>query len=124
MIYGGQEVGTPHRLTFPFTSTKIDWSINPEFKEEYKRILKFRNSSAAIRRGKLTSYNTADVCAFVKQAGKEKVFVITNMRNRAIDFSIPAVLAKSSWTNAMDGRPVTLTSAMRLEPYTYLVLKK
>ncbi len=28
MIYGGQEVGTPYRIPFPFTSKKIDWTLN------------------------------------------------------------------------------------------------
>jgi hypothetical protein len=27
MIYNGQEVGTPFRLTFPFTSTRVDWTL-------------------------------------------------------------------------------------------------
>jgi hypothetical protein len=30
------EVGTPQRLTFPFTGTKINWTINPDITAEYK----------------------------------------------------------------------------------------
>ena len=69
MIYGGQEVGTPYRLVFPFTSKKIDWTINPALTLEYKKIIAFRNRSNAIRRGNLTSYSTNDVCAFTKKIG-------------------------------------------------------
>jgi glycosidase len=76
MIYNGQEVGTPYRLLFPFTTKKIDWTPNPSVTAEYKKIIGFRNSSNAIRRGKLTSYSNADVCAFIKEDGKEKVFVL------------------------------------------------
>ena len=43
MIYDGQEVGTPYRLSFPFTSAKIDWTINPNITAEYKKVLAFRN---------------------------------------------------------------------------------
>jgi glycosidase len=123
MIYNGQEVGTPIRLTFPFTSTKIDWSINPEITAEYKSIIAFRNSSSAIRRGQLQSFTTADVCAFMKEFGNEKVVVITNLRNSQVNFSMPAELSGTSWTNAMSGEPVTLAPSLNLESYSYLVLK-
>ncbi|HYH14052.1 MAG TPA: alpha-amylase family glycosyl hydrolase [Flavisolibacter sp.] len=124
MIYGGQEVGTPHRLTFPFTSTKIDWTLNPQLKEEYKKLIAFRNKSAAIRRGNLTSFNTTDVCAFTKESGNEKVLVIANLRNKLIDFAVPATLVNSSWSNAISGGKVAVNSSIRLQPYSYLILKK
>lgn len=123
MIYNGQEVGTPFRLTFPFTSTKIDWTINPDVTAEYKKVIAFRNSSAAIRRGTLTSYSTADVCAFTKEANSEKVFVLSNMRNTTISYTVPAGLVGSSWTDAMNGNAITLSTTIDLQPYSYLVLK-
>jgi glycosidase len=82
MIYNGQEVGTPYKLAFPFTSTRIDWSLNPDMVAEYKKVLAFRNGSEPIRRGTLTSYSNADVCAFTKESGLEKVFVLCNLRNK------------------------------------------
>jgi glycosidase len=123
MIYNGQEVGTPYRITFPFTSTKIDWSINPDITMIYKKIIAFRKSSPAVRRGTLTSYSTADVCAFTKMQGKEQAFVITNMRNAAIPFSVPASLSGTTWHNVIDGSRVVLSGELTLQPYSYLILK-
>jgi glycosidase len=123
MIYNGQEVATPVRLTFPFTTTKIDWSINPDVTAEYKRLIALRNSSAAIRRGTLQSHSTADICAFTKELNGEKVLVIANMRNAAIDYSVPTALVNTNWNDAIKGEQVTLTNTVSVQPYDYLVLK-
>jgi glycosidase len=123
MIYNGQEVATPVRLTFPFTSTKIDWSINPDVTAEYKKVIQFRNASAAIRRGALVSYSNPDVCAFTKEVAGEKVLVIANLRNATINYTLPAALINSNWNNVMEGGSVTLSASLSLQPYTYMVLK-
>ncbi|MBC8052835.1 MAG: alpha-glucosidase C-terminal domain-containing protein [Sphingobacteriaceae bacterium] len=124
MIYNGQEVGTPYKLTFPFTSTKIDWTLNPEVTAEYKKVLAFRNGSEAIRRGTLASYSTVDVCAFTKESGNEKVLVLSNLRDKAVTYTLPAALSKSSWMDAFTGTTTTLTDEIKVEPYQYIVLKK
>ncbi len=123
MIYNGQEVGTPYRLVFPFTEKDIDWSLNPHITAEYKQILHFRNRSNAIKRGELASYSTVDVCAFTKQQGTEKVLVIANLRNNAVNYDAPANLQNTSWKNEMKGGDLTIGKSIPLEPYTYLVLK-
>ncbi|WP_158826834.1 alpha-amylase family glycosyl hydrolase [Mucilaginibacter lacusdianchii] len=122
MIYNGQEVGLPYRLVFPFTSAKVDWTLNPDVTAEYKKIIAFRNASTAIRRGKLTSFTTDDVCAFTKQDGGKKVLVISNLRNIPLTFTLPAGLA-TTWRDAFTGAKTTLNSTIKLEPYSYLVLK-
>jgi len=123
MIYNGQEVGTPYRLTFPFTSTKVDWTLNPNVTAEYKKIIALRNASNAIRRGSLTSYTNQDICAFTKEAGAEKVLVISNLRNTPVTFSIPSAVAATSWKDAFTGIKRTMNSTINLEPYSYIVLK-
>lgn len=123
MIYNGQEVGTPYKLNFPFTGTTINWNLNPEMVAEYKKIIALRNSSIAIRRGALTSYSNADICAFTKISGTDNVFVLSNLRNTSIDFTLPAAVA-GSWKDAFTGNPVTLNTQLSLSPYSYLVFKK
>ena len=123
MIYNGQEVGTPYRLTFPFTSTKIDWSLSPGVTAEYKKILAFRNSSAAIRGGQLFTYSSDDVVAFTKEQDKEKDFVMVNLRNKTVNYTLPSDLANTTWTDALNTGNVTLTNTITLQPYSYLVLK-
>ena len=124
MIYNGQEVGTPVRMTFPFTSTKINWTINPDVTAEYKKVIAFRNSSDAIRRGQLTSYSNDDVCAFTKESGSEKVFIISNLRNNSLAYSLPESLKNTTWKNALTESAVTLSNSIALEPFSYIILKK
>ena len=103
MIYTGQEVGTSYRLTFPFTSADVNWTLNPGITAEYKKIIAFRNKNTAIRRGALVSYSSADVCAFTKELGSEKVFVAVNLRNETLNYTLPAAVANSTFKNTMNG---------------------
>jgi len=123
MIYNGQEVGTPFQLVFPFTGADINWTLNPGITAEYKKVIAFRNSSTAIRRGSLTSYSSADVCAFIKVSGTEKVFVASNLRNNTITYTLPAAVAGMTWIDAMTGNNTALGTQIILPPYSYLVLK-
>ncbi|MBC7886464.1 MAG: alpha-glucosidase C-terminal domain-containing protein [Ferruginibacter sp.] len=124
MIYTGQEVGTPYRLVFPFTTKKVDWTINPGITSEYKKVIAFRNSSNAIRRGHLISFTTNDVCAFIKKSGKEEVLVISNLRNKPFDFALPSTVKNTTWKDVMKGGTVALNGRINLPPYSYLVFKK
>ncbi len=123
MIYNGQEVGTPFQLVFPFTGADINWTLNPAITTEYKKVIAFRNSSMTIRRGSLTSYSSADVCAFTKISGAEKVFVASNLRNSTITYILPAAVANTNWIDAMTGNNTALGTQIILQPYSYLVLK-
>ncbi|WP_158796916.1 alpha-amylase family glycosyl hydrolase [Pedobacter sp. L105] len=122
-IYNGQEVGTPYRLIFPFATSKINWSNSPEVTAEYKKVIAFRNNSKAIRRGALTSYSNADVCVFTKTDGKEKILVLSNLRNKKISYPVPFSL-QTEWTNAFTGAGNKIGQVVTLEPYSYLVLKQ
>lgn len=124
MIYNGQEVGMTSRITFPFTTSKVDWAANPGITSEYKKIIAFRNSNEAVRHGKLTSYSSADICAFIKEQNREKVLVISNLRNTTINFSLPVALTNTSWHNAMDGNNIKLGKQLTLQPYSYFILNK
>lgn len=123
MIYNGQEVGTPFRMTFPFTSTKINWVLNPEITAEYKKVIAFRNGSEALRRGALISYSTDDVCAFTKEKSGQKVLVIANLRDKVISYKLPSELSNIPRTNVMTGEKTTLTGSLSLQPYSYSVFQ-
>jgi glycosidase len=124
MIYNGQEVGTPYRMTFPFTGIKIDWTINPDVTAEYKKIIAFRNKSTAIRRGVLTSYSSDDVCVFTKELGSEKVLVIANLRKKPVTYTMPPELANSSWKDVFTKAKIRFINTIDIEPYAYMVLRK
>jgi glycosidase len=123
MIYDGQEVGTPYPLVFPFTNSKIDWSLNPDVTAEYKKVIAFRNGSEAIRRGELTSYSSDDVCAFTKILGEKAIFVLSNLRNTDVSYTIPSNLLGYKWKDGFTGVKSKLSSTITLAPYQYIVLK-
>jgi len=123
MIYNGQEVGCPVRLNFFNTSTTIDWTINPDMTEEYKRIIALRNSNKTIREGVFTSFSTPDVFAFTRTVNNEKVWVMVNLRNADVTYQVPAAMINSNWKNAYDGTTVSVQQQIALEPYEYIVLE-
>jgi glycosidase len=123
MVYNGQEVGMPTKLVFPFTNQQINWSLNPGMVAEYKKIIAFRNNSVAIRRGTLVSYSNSNVCAFTKASGTETVLVLSNLRNAATNFTLPATVASTTWVDAFTGASVSLTTQVSLLPYSYVVLR-
>lgn len=123
MLYNGQEVGTNYPLFVITYGNTVTWNQNQNMVEEYKRIIAFRKASPAIKRGALTNYSTTDICAFTKEAGSEKVIVISNLRNTAIDYTIPSSLVNTNWTNAMTGSTFFLGTQLSIQPYGYLILK-
>ena len=124
MIYSGQEVAIPYRIVFPFTKNKINWSLNPAVTREYKRVLAFRNNSPAVRRGDLSSYSTNDICAFTKKLDQEEVWVISNLRNKTIQYTVPVNLRNTSWHQVFNEHPYAVKSGIMMEPCSYLVLKR
>jgi Glycosidases len=122
MLYNGQEVGCPVKLNFFNSSTTIDWSINADMKAAYKKIIGFRNSSEAVKRGQLTAYAHADVCAFMRSLNNEKVLVIANCRNTPVQYTLP--FAISNWKNIMTGNDTSINGDITLAPYEYMILQQ
>lgn len=123
MIHNGQEIGYPERLEF-FSRTPIDWSASDgDMVSAYKEIIGFYNYNEAIRRGELANLSSDDVVVFTKEMGKEKVLVVSNLRNKPVNYTVPTELIKTSWENAFSGANVTVDKAIALEPFEYLVLK-
>ncbi|MCX2574136.1 alpha-amylase family glycosyl hydrolase [Pedobacter sandarakinus] len=126
MIYNGQEIGTPFRLTFPFTGKSIDWSLakaNEDILQDYKKIVAFWNKSTTVRRGKLISYNSDDVCIFTKSLNGKRVLVIANLRDRKVVCRLPKSLS-GQWINAFSRTETKLPIDLELKPFQYLVVEK
>jgi glycosidase len=123
LLYNGQEVGDPQRIPI-FDTSSIDWSVNPDMKEAYKKILAFRRSNSALATGSLDSYGTKDVAAFVRKSGTGEVLVIVNVRDATVIFAPGAALA-GVWQDAMHtGQTVDLGASLSLAPYEWKILFK
>jgi glycosidase len=124
MIYNGQEVGYAKRLDY-FDRTPIDWSSTDfEMLKEYKKLIAFRNSSEALKKGKLTGYSNSDVSAFIMQSDTEKILVVVNLRNQAVTYGAATGIADSTWKNVLTGESLAITNEIKLGAYQYLLLKK
>lgn len=124
MIYNGQEVGYAKRLNY-FDRTPIDWSTTDfAMLKEYKKLIAFRNSSEALRKGKLTGYSNSDVSAFIMQTDTEKILIVVNLRDTAVTYGAATGIANSTWKNALTGESVAITNEIKLGAYQYLLLKK
>lgn len=125
LVYTGQEVGYPNKLPFFANSTgKIDWTINPEVLTQYRELLSFRKNSSAVKIGSFQSFASSDVSAFKRVTEGEEVLVLVNVRNAAVDFTLPAELSNTTWTNALTDAPIQLNTSQALDGYEYLILKK
>ena len=122
MIYNGQEIGYDKRLNY-FAKTPIDWTTaDDSMLAEYKKIIAFRNSSSAIKKGTYTGYSSDAVSAFTMINDSEKVFVLSNLTNNTVKYLVSPAL-KASWKDAFTGASVTVGSELTLQPFQYLILK-
>jgi glycosidase len=122
LIYGSQEVGTADPVPF-FSQAPIDWDQNPGMYRTYKNIMTFYAQSDVLIDGNLTDYSNSTVVCFTRKSAAEEVLVITNTRDRHIDFSLPDDLQHSSWTDAFSNRTITLDTAISLGSYAYKILE-
>lgn len=123
MLYNGQEIGYPNQLSF-FTRTPINWSVNPEIRQEYKKLISIRRENDALRNGTLKTFPNADVTAFKRiSTNGDEVLVLVNVRNKAVVYTLPSDLANTTWINQMTKTEVKLGTEVRLEAFQYLILK-
>jgi len=121
LIYGSQEVGVAEPIPF-FSNFPIDWEQNPDMYQTYQDILNFYLSSEALLEGDLQDYSTDDVVSFTRTSTSEIVFVIANVRNTSVNFSIPSGYQITSWSDAFTNMPVQLETSINLDGYSYRVM--
>ncbi|MFV5701522.1 alpha-amylase family glycosyl hydrolase [Flavobacterium sp. XS2P12] len=123
MIYNGQEVGYNKRIDY-FNRTPIDWSTaDLDMLAEYKKIIAFRNSSNALKKGTYKGYSSDAVSAFTMETTTEKVFVLSNLTSSTVNYTIPVSLSKLTWKDGFTGAAITATTQISLLPFQYKVLK-
>lgn len=122
-LTSGQEVDFNQTIPWPYNTVKINWSANTGAAADFTKVLNFRTSSNAIRRGTMTNYSNTNVCAFTKTAGSEKVVVMANLRNSTQTFVVPSALA-GNYVDAYTNTAVTLTNGatQSLTAFQYRVL--
>jgi glycosidase len=122
LIYDGQEVGCAVQLSI-YAPNAIDWSTNPNMRTQYEQLMAFRNTSAAVRGGAITSYADNNVAAFERTSGSDAVLVLVNTQNSVITYNLDPSVQNSSWFDAMNNKAVVnLATRVSLQPYQYMIL--
>jgi glycosidase len=123
LIYNGQEVGNLEQISFfEGNVNKVNWSTNPELKEEYTHILQFRNSSDALRKGEIQNYGNTDVLMLSKTIEDDEVLVIANVRNSEEELTLPSQYQNTTWVNAFNNEDFSLNTTITLDAFEYIVL--
>ncbi|OFY51234.1 MAG: alpha-amylase [Bacteroidetes bacterium GWF2_41_31] len=122
LIYDGQEVGVVENIPF-FSNSPINWSLNPDMKDDYAKMLHFYASSKVVKEGVLSTYNHASVAAFSFKLETEVVVILVNTKNAVVSYTIPSDLVNTNWTEALSDASITLAGELDLTPYEFLLLK-
>jgi glycosidase len=121
LIYSSQEIGRVNNLPF-FSTTPLDWSVNPDFRRRYEELLNYYAQAEVARRGTTTGYPDEDVLCFTRSLNGNQLLVLVNTRSEAVDFALPPTLRDSDWTDVLTGAAVLLSASQPLPPYAYRLL--
>ena len=122
LLYCGQEVGVSLSSVYNGSNT-INWTVNTDMLEEYKKMMQFYATSNAARKGSLMTFDNPNVVIFQKSSGAERVLVLVNTRAVRKTIGIPLVL-QTNWTDVLSNVPKTLSNSLTLAPNEYLILRK
>lgn len=123
LIYCGQEIGYPSKLPF-FSKNPIDWSINTDMKNVYKKLLSLYNSNDNLKKGTITDYSGTSITAFTKTYQSKESLIIINMRNANKTFGVPQNLQNVTWTNMLDNSTLKTGTELTLSPYQFYILSR
>ncbi len=123
LIYSSQEVGTSQTVPF-FTPSSINWTANPALLASYQKILQFYDGSKTARKGVNKVYSHADIAAFKKSDAEDEVLILVNVRNKQVNYPVPAELRNSSWINIMNEEVFQAGDQISFNAYGFYILKK
>lgn len=119
LIYSSQEIGYAKTLSF-FTTTVMDWDSNPEYTEEYEKIMAAYHESATMRGKEPVLYNTGDIASIYYKDG---LFVVVNTSGSAVQVKTPMERTGDRVIDMMTGESATIPAALDLEAYEYKIWK-
>ncbi|MFA8433196.1 MAG: alpha-amylase family glycosyl hydrolase [Marinifilaceae bacterium] len=131
MLYSGQEAGLDHRLKF-FEKDEIKWD-NKELIPFYTQLLSLKSTNKALRNGvqggklvRIPSDKDEAVYAFVREKDGDKVVVILNLTDKAVEANLNSAALAGEYTNHFTGTKENLKTEAKvaLKPWEYRVYVK
>lgn len=125
LLYNGQEVGSTAQTSL-FERDPLAWDENPAMTGFYRSLLALYDDSPALAEGEVTFLAPAaeDVLLYERRTGDERVVVALNVRETASTLDLPADLRGTSWRDGLGGGMRDLETALTLDPYETLVLRR
>jgi len=131
LVYSGQEAGMDKRLEF-FEKDPIDWKESP-FEELYSKLLNLKSENRALWNGekggqlqRIPTDRDDSIFAFVRESEDDKVFVVLNLTDESLDFSIEDSRIDGNYTSLFSGEPKIFSggAAFSMNPWEYGVFVK
>lgn len=122
MIYSSQEIGHPTQISF-FTNTNMNWSSNPSYRDEYKKIMNIYSNSDALKKGTLKTYENGKVVTFVRKSQKETILIFVNTTNEQVEAKTPIEFSQEDLMNLITNSVEKIPSVLKLDPFQYKILK-
>ncbi len=122
LFYTGQEVGRVSNVPF-FSNSPINWSENPDMLIAYHNMMNVYVQYDFARMGSNTDYSNDDIVCFKKSLNNNEMLVIVNTRNSNQNFTLPAELQNTYWTNTISENVVNLEMSIQLASYQYYILR-
>ena len=128
LLYSGQEARLDKRLRF-FEKDTIDWAGYPK-QAFYRTLLELKRRNQALWNGEsggvaqpILTGNEADVFAFYRERGADKVLVVLNLSDDLQDIVLKSDACVGEYTNVFANSTITVTKDMTLQlnPWDYVV---
>lgn len=123
LIYTGQEVGRTETTPF-FSKSPVDWSSGQEMLKDYKKMIEIYYNLKIPSLISLSSYSNQDVVAFRRYYNNNEVLIFINVRNKPVNFTVPAAFKNTNWTNALTNQPFIIENSLPLGNYEYTIFRK
>ena len=126
LIYSGQEAGLNKRLKF-FDKDEIDWS-NMEMASFYKDLINLKKNNKALQNGvkggklvRIGSDQNEKVFAFAREVGNDKVIVVLNLSNNAVDVKLNTEAQIGTYSDYFTKEKLQITKelSMSLKAWEY-----
>ena len=131
MIYNGQEAGSTKRLAF-FERDPIEWKPSP-YLALYQKLLALKKNNSALWNGEygaqmvqVPNQQPKQVFSFVRDNGKDKVFVVLNLSGQPATPAFEKTLHHGAYRDFATGAKVNIDASSKFEmaPWSYRVLVK
>ena len=131
LVYSGQEAGLDKRLEF-FEKDTIQWKEH-KINDPYKELIALKKRNEALWNGKyggilsrITSTDNKSVYAFLREKGKNKVFIILNLTGNPVSICLIGKLYTGKYKDIFSGEEVVFekNTTLDLQPWEYRVYEK